>query len=237
MKIALIGYGKMGKAIEAMAIQKGHSIIARVDTNDSPERKLLSTADVAIEFSQPDAVVNNLKSCFEVKIPVVCGTTGWLDDRQEIEDMCVQKDGTFFYASNYSLGVNILFKVNEYLAKIMNQYSGYEVTIDEVHHTQKKDAPSGTAITLAEAIISNIDDKTKWVNNNDNANPNHLVINSFRSDPTPGTHTVKYSSPIDNIEIKHIAHSRDGFVLGALLVAEWIQGKKGILTMTDFLKL
>lgn len=237
MKIALIGYGKMGKAIEGMATQKGHSIVARIDTRDSPEWKLLPSADVAIEFSQPDAVVNNLKTCFEAKLPVVCGTTGWLDHRLAVEKMCLQTEGTFFYASNYSLGVNILFKMNEYLSRIMNQHPAYQVSIDEVHHTQKKDAPSGTAITLAEAIISNIDGKTKWINNKDNADPSHLVINSIRIDPTPGTHTVKYSSSIDNIEIKHIAHSREGFVLGALLVAEWIQGKKGVLGMTDFLKL
>ena len=236
MKIALIGYGKMGKAIEAMAEKRGHTIIARIDTPDSPERDEIPNADVAIEFSQPDAVVRNLEICFEAKIPVVCGTTGWLDKRSEIENSCLQNDGTFFYASNFSLGVNILFKVNEYLAQIMRQYPDYDVSIDEIHHTQKLDAPSGTAITLAETIIKKLDQKIKWVNTQ-TTDPGSLVINSFRQDPTPGTHTVKYTSVIDNIEIKHTAHSRDGCVLGTLLVAEWIRGKKGVLGMTDFLKL
>ncbi len=236
MKIALIGYGKMGKAIESMAIQKGHAIVARIDTADSPERKVIKEADVAIEFSQPDSVIHNLEACFDVQVPVVCGTTGWLAHKSEIEKSCRKKGGTFFYASNFSLGVNILFKVNEYLAKIMNQYPDYQVSIDEIHHTQKKDAPSGTAITLADAILRTLERKHRWVNNH-NAGEGDLVINSFREDPTPGTHTVKYASAIDNIEIKHIAHSRDGFVRGAILVAEWIQGKKGVLGMSDFLKL
>lgn len=237
MKIALLGYGKMGKAIEALAIQKGHTVIARIDTRDSPDRKHLSAADVAIEFSQPDAVVDNLKACFQEKVPVVCGTTGWLTKRTEIEESCTLHAGTFFYASNFSLGVNILFQVNEYLARIMNQYPAYQITLDEIHHTQKLDSPSGTAITLADAILAHVDRKKNWINNNDNVTPENLVINSLREDPTPGTHIVKYSSTTDSLEIKHTAHSRDGFVRGALLVAEWIRGKKGILGMTDFLKL
>ena len=236
MKIALIGYGKMGKAIEQMATKKGHTIITRIDTIDSPERKKIKDADVAIEFSQPDSVVNNLEACFDAQVPVVCGTTGWLAHKSNIEASCQQKGGTFFYASNFSLGVNILLKVNEYLAQIMDQYPDYDVSIDEIHHTQKKDAPSGTAITLAEGVIAHLKRKHRWVNK-DNSNHEALVINSFREDPAPGTHTIKYSSPIDNLEINHIAHSRDGFVLGAILVAEWIQGKKGVLGMSDFLKL
>lgn len=236
MKIAILGYGKMGKAIEKMAIQRGHEIIARIDTADSMERKVIKEADVAIEFSQPDSVINNLEACFDAQVPVVCGTTGWLEHKSKIEKSCAEKEGAFFYASNFSLGVNILFKVNEYLAGIMDQYPDYDVTIDEIHHTQKKDAPSGTAISLAEGILPNLKRKHRWVNKG-NATEEDLVINSFREDPTPGTHTVKYSSPVDHIEIKHIAHSRDGFVLGAMLVAEWMRGKRGVLGMTDFLKL
>lgn len=236
MKIAIIGYGKMGKAIEQMAMKRGHTIVARIDTPDSPERKAIQEADVAIEFSQPDSVIHNLEACFDAKVPVVCGTTGWLEHKSAIEKSCEEKRGTLFYASNFSLGVNILFKLNEYLAKIMDPYPDYDVSIDEIHHTQKKDAPSGTAITLAEGILSNIQRKHRWINKG-NATAEDLVINSFREDPMPGTHTVKYTSPIDDIEIKHIAHSRDGFVLGAIRVAEWIQGKKGVLGMSDFLKL
>ncbi|HEY5690565.1 MAG TPA: 4-hydroxy-tetrahydrodipicolinate reductase [Cyclobacteriaceae bacterium] len=236
MKIVIIGYGKMGKAIERMAMQRGHTIIACIDTFDSPERKAIPDADVAIEFSQPDSVIHNLEACFDAQVPVVCGTTGWLEHKSAIEKSCVEHGGTLFYASNFSLGVNILFKVNAYLAKIMDSYPAYDVRIDEVHHTQKKDAPSGTAITLAEGILSNIQSKHRWIHKG-NATAEDLVINSFRVDPTPGTHTVRYTSPIEDIEIKHTAHSRDGFVLGAILVAEWIQGKKGVLGMADFLKL
>lgn len=226
----------MGKAIETLAIKKGHTIVAKIDSTDSLEFEKLKKADVAIEFTQPNAVAHNLSACFEAGIPVVCGTTGWLKEKQAVEEACKSQNGTLFYASNFSLGVNIFFKMNEVLAEMMNKYSAYNISIDEIHHTQKKDAPSGTAITLAEAIIQKVDRKTEWVNN-ENHDPNNLVINSFREDPTPGTHTVRYSSPIDDIEIKHVAHSRDGFALGALMVAEWILDKKGVLGMGDFLKL
>ncbi|HCW08295.1 MAG TPA: 4-hydroxy-tetrahydrodipicolinate reductase [Cytophagales bacterium] len=234
MKILLIGYGKMGKAIEAIAITRGHTIAGRVDTRE----ELLnfnSNADVAIEFSQPDAVIDNLKYCFDKKIPVVCGTTGWLERRKEIEELCLQKGGAFFYASNYSVGVNILFKVNEFLARLMNSQSGYDVTIDETHHTHKKDAPSGTAITLAEGVIKNYSSKKEWALSNA-SKPETLSINAFRVDPTPGTHIVKYTSKVDDLELKHTAHSREGFALGAVLVGEWLAGKTGVFTMDDFLK-
>lgn len=234
MKILLIGYGKMGKAIEAIAINRGHSIAGKVDTREEL-KQFNSKADVAIEFSQPDAVIENLKYCFENKIPVACGTTGWLEHRKEIESLCLQKGGAFFYASNYSLGVNIFFKVNEFLAKLMNGQVGYEVSIDETHHTQKKDAPSGTAITLADGMIKNYSSKKEWALNN-SSKPEAVIINSFRIDPAPGTHVVKYASKVDDIEIKHTAHSREGFALGAVLVAEWLKGKTGVFTMDDFLK-
>lgn len=236
MKIALIGYGKMGKAIEGFALQRNHSIVAKVDHDSPSEITKLKDADVAIEFSQPDAVVNNLKACFDAKVPVVCGTTGWLESKSEIETYCQDRNGTFLYASNFSLGVNIFFKVNEILAKMMNQHAAYDVVIDEIHHTQKKDAPSGTAITLAEGILKNLSRKKNWVKG-ESDDPSALAIHSFREDPAPGTHTIKYGSTIDDIEIKHTAHSRDGFAMGALLVAEWIKDKKGILNMGDFLKL
>ncbi|MBS1682597.1 MAG: 4-hydroxy-tetrahydrodipicolinate reductase [Bacteroidetes bacterium] len=234
MKILLIGYGKMGKAIEAIAVQRGHTIAAKVDDHNELV-KFNSSADVAIEFSQPDAVMENLKFCFTKKIPVACGTTGWLEHKNEMEEHCRKQEGTFFYASNYSLGVNIFFKLNEYLSKLMNGRSGYEVSINETHHTQKKDAPSGTAITLAEGILKNYRSKKGWALN-ETQNPEALVIHSFRVDPAPGTHAVNYKSAVDDIEIKHTAHSREGFAMGAVLVAEWLAGKKGIFTMDDFLK-
>ncbi|MCB0488628.1 MAG: 4-hydroxy-tetrahydrodipicolinate reductase [Cyclobacteriaceae bacterium] len=234
LKIALLGYGKMGKAIEGFALKRGHSVVAKIDLNNANEIDQIKNADVAIEFSQPDAVVANLHACFDRNVPVVCGTTGWLGKSAEVEAYCKEKNGTFFYASNYSLGVNVFFKVNEFLARIMNQYPAYEVSIDEIHHTQKKDAPSGTAISLADGIVQQIDRKSKWTMGS--PAEDEIQINSSRIDPTPGTHTVKYASAIDDIEIKHTAHSRDGFALGAVMVAEWLAGKKGIYTMSDFLK-
>lgn len=234
MKILLIGYGKMGKAIESIALKRGHTVVGRID-NKEELLKFNSGADAAIEFSQPDAVVENLKFCFDKKIPVACGTTGWLEKRKEMEGLCLQKGGAFFYASNYSLGVNIFFKLNEFLARLMNRQAGYDVSIDETHHTQKKDAPSGTAISLAEGIIKNYRSKKEWAPGK-TSNPEALVINSFRIDPAPGTHMVKYQSPVDDLEIKHTAHSREGFALGAVLVAEWLAGKTGIYSMDDFLK-
>ncbi len=234
MRVLLIGYGKMGRAIEAIALSRHHEIAGRIDTRE----QLLSfdgKADVAIEFTQPESVVGNLTYCFDANIPVVCGTTGWLEHRTKVEQLCNQKEGTFFYASNFSLGVNLFFKVNEYLARLMGKQEGYEVSIDETHHTQKKDAPSGTAITLAEGILKHLPFKKKW-SLNETSSPDSLVINSFRIDPVPGTHVIKYHSTVDDIEIKHTAHSREGFALGAVLVAEWLKDKKGIYSMDDFLK-
>ncbi len=234
MNLLLIGYGKMGKAIEAIALALGHTVAGKPDTREEL-KKFNGTADVAIEFSQPDAVVENLEFCFDRKIPVVCGTTGWLEKRAEIETRCRQKEGAFFYASNYSLGVNLFFRLNEYLAKLMSGRNGYEVSIDETHHTQKKDAPSGTAITLAEGVLKNNPSKNHW-SLNATPTPESIVIRSFRIDPAPGTHTVRYRSAADDLEITHTAHSREGFALGAVLVAEWLAGKTGVYNMDDFLK-
>lgn len=234
MKILLIGYGKMGKIIEGIAKNRGHEIAGIIDVDDSL-KDLSIAVDVAIEFTQPEAVVSNLKTCIDKGIPVASGTTGWLKHWQEVEDYCNQKNGAFFYASNYSLGVNLFFKLNEFLARVMNRYPQYNVSIDETHHTQKKDAPSGTAISLAEGVINNLSRKKEWkLGKSDNTEV--LPINSFRIDPAPGTHTVKYQSAIDDLEITHTAHSREGFALGAVLVAEWLAGKKGVFTMDDFLK-
>jgi 4-hydroxy-tetrahydrodipicolinate reductase len=235
MKIVLIGYGKMGKTIERIAQSRGHEIAGRIDVGDDITL-FDKSADVAIEFTQPEAAVHNLKACFEKGIPVVCGTTGWLKHKDEIEKQCLSKNGTLLYSSNFSLGVNLFFKLNEYLAKLMDRYSQYEVSIDETHHTQKKDAPSGTAITLAQGAMKNLKRKKEW-SLEVTGNPDTLVINSFRIDPAPGTHVVRYSSEVDEIEITHTAHSREGFALGAVLVAEWLAGKKGIYTMDDFLQL
>ena len=234
MKILLIGYGKMGKAIEAIALGRGHEVVAKPDTYQELIN-FKSKADVAIEFSQPEAVVNNLLFCFDHQIPVVCGTTGWLNKKNEIETACQQKQGGFFYASNFSLGVNLFFKLNDILAKLMEPHAEYNASIDETHHIQKKDAPSGTAITLAEGIIKNQPLIKEW-QLGETPDQDTLVINSFRIDPAPGTHVVKYRSVVDDIEIKHTAHSRQGFAQGAVLVAEWMVGKKGIYSMDDFLK-
>jgi len=235
MKIVLIGYGKMGKTIERIAVSRGHEITGRIDVGDD-FNSFGNPADVAIEFTQPEAAVNNLKNCFDKGIPIVCGTTGWLQHKNEVEKHCLIKNGTLLYSSNFSLGVNLFFKLNEHLAKLMDRYSQYEVSIDETHHTQKKDAPSGTAITLAEGVIKNLSRKKEW-SLGATENTEALVINTFRVDPAPGTHVVKYVSTVDDIEITHTAHSREGFALGAVMVAEWLAGKKGIYTMDDFLKL
>lgn len=234
MKIILLGYGKMGKIIERIAIDRGHQISARIDVDNTHEFDS-SVGDVAIEFSHPDAAFENVKKCIERSLPVVCGTTGWLSRKPELEKICEKTNGAFFYASNYSLGVNIFFKANEYIAKMMNGISEYEISLDEIHHTEKKDAPSGTAITLAEGILANVTRKSKWVNHKTEKSDD-LFIESFRIDQVPGTHVVKYESPVDDIQIKHIAHSREGFAKGAVMVAEWLKGKRGVFTMDDFLK-
>lgn len=234
MKIILLGYGKMGKTIEKIAINRGHEISARIDVDNQSEFDD-AEGDIAIEFSHPDSAFNNITKCLLRKLPVVCGTTGWLNRKTEVLDLCAQVDGTFFYASNYSLGVNLFFKINEYLAKMMNGFPEYEITMDEIHHSEKKDAPSGTAISLAEGVLKHVTRKKSWVVKKA-AKPDELYIGSFRIDQVPGTHLVKYESSIDDIEIKHTAHSREGFALGAVLVAEWAHTRKGVLSMDDFLK-
>jgi len=222
----------MGKAVEKIALEKNHEIVGRVDLGDV---KPYPVADVAIEFSQPDAAIHNLKKCIDAKIPVVCGTTGWYNEKEDIEKYCLERNGTLFYASNFSLGVNIFFLLNEYLARWMDPHPDYRVAIDETHHTQKKDSPSGTALMLAEGIIKNSSQKKEWATP-ENPKPGAVVISSFRVDPAPGTHVVRYQSPADDIEIKHMAHSREGFASGAVQVAEWLVGKHGVFTMKDFLK-
>lgn len=224
----------MGRIIEQTAIRRGHSIAGKIDVDNTGDLDHAS-ADVAIEFSHPDAAFDNVRRCLEKGIPVVCGTTGWLSRKAEIEKICAYHEGAFFYASNYSPGVNILFKVNEYLARIMNSFPSYEISMDEIHHTEKKDAPSGTAISLAEGILKHVERKQKWIPGND-GRPDEVPITSFRIAQIPGTHVVKYASPIDDIELKHTAHSREGFALGAVMVAEWLPGRKGSLSMDDFLK-
>jgi 4-hydroxy-tetrahydrodipicolinate reductase len=238
MKIALIGYGKMGKAIEEIAIAKGHKIVLKIDLSNVDEftKDNLLQADVAIEFTSPHTAFNNVSKCLEYGIPVVSGSTGWLDKWNEIEMLCHQQNGTLLYASNFSIGVNLFFELNTYLAKLMSKYNDYNVSLTEIHHTQKKDAPSGTAITLAEQVLANNAIKKYWVNHSTN-NTSELEIISERIDPAPGTHTIKYSSPIDDIEITHTAHNRVGFASGAVLAAEFIVGKKGIFTMKDALGL
>ncbi|MCA6073603.1 4-hydroxy-tetrahydrodipicolinate reductase [Fulvivirga sedimenti] len=237
MNILLLGYGKMGKTIEEIAVSRGHQVIGRIDNQmESKEAFNKDNTDVAIEFSQPDAAVENISWCLRMGIPVLSGTTGWLGQRNEVVDLCREESGTFFYASNYSLGVNIFFKLNEFLAKVMQRFPSYDIQMEEIHHTEKKDSPSGTAITIAETIIENIGRKEKWVEGVANFQA-ELGIRSLREPNVPGTHTVIYSNDEDSIELKHIAHSRRGFALGAVLVAEWLPGKKGVLGMDEFLDL
>ncbi len=235
MNILLVGYGKMGQAIETAALERNHTIVGKIDPGTGLTFDFNTKADVAIEFTMPESAVSNIKLCLDHNIPVVSGTTGWLSHKKEVDSYCLLKKGSFFYSSNSSLGVNICFKLNEVLAKMMNSQGGYDVTIDESHHTQKKDSPSGTAITLAEGVFKNLDRKKHWVKNQAQKSDD-LEIHSFRKDPDPGTHTVKYHSIIDDIEIKHTAHSREGFAKGAVLVAEWLPANKGVLGMDDFLK-
>lgn len=236
MKIALIGYGKMGKAIQEIALEKGHSIGLKISSQNKHE---LTTAnlqdnDLAIEFTNPEIAASNIYKCLDAGIPVVSGSTGWLHDMDNINKYCKEKNGTFLYASNFSVGVNIFFELNKKLATMMARQTGYEVSIEEIHHTQKKDSPSGTAITIAEQIIANMPNKSAWVNT-PQANENELPITSKRIDPAPGTHRVKYSSSIDDLEIIHTAHNRKGFATGAVLAAEFLAGKKGIYYMKDVL--
>ena len=236
MNIALIGYGKMGKEIEQIAISRGHTIVLKVDVSNASSYSIdeLRKADVAIEFSTPEAVINNIYKCFDANVPAIVGTTGWLDQLEAIKKNCSDKNQTLFYTSNYSIGVNLFFKVNEYLAKLMNTNPDYRVSMEEIHHVHKLDAPSGTAISLANQIIENNTQKQKWVNAISDTK-NELEIISKRIDEVPGTHTVTYSSAVDEISITHIAHNRKGFALGAVIAAEWVKDKKGIFGMNDLL--
>lgn len=238
MKIALIGYGKMGKAIEEIAVAKGHEIVLKIDVQNNHEftKENIQKADVAIEFTGPHSAFENVKKCIELGIPVVSGSTGWLEKWSEIEAACKANNGCIVYSSNYSIGVNLFFEVNKQLAKLMEPYNDYDVSMVELHHTEKKDAPSGTAISLAEQILSNIGRKKQWINE-PSLNANDLVITSERIDPAPGTHTVTYTSPIDTIEITHTAHTRKGFASGAVLAAEFASKKNGIFTMKEVLGL
>lgn len=232
MKIALLGYGKMGQVIERIATERGHEIVLRKDEFNTYEG--LSNADVAIDFSVPMAAVDNISSCFHANVPVVSGTTGWLEHYDKMVALCKEKNGGFISSSNFSLGVNIFFELNEYLAKIMAQFDSYKVEMEEIHHTQKLDAPSGTAISLAKGVIENSNYKS-WTL--ENAEPNQIHIEAKRIGDVPGTHTVTYESVVDTIEIKHTAHNREGFALGAVIAAEWLAGKHGIFTMKDVLNL
>jgi 4-hydroxy-tetrahydrodipicolinate reductase len=232
MKIALLGYGKMGKIIEKVALERGHEIVLRKSSTTSFDN--LSIADVAIDFSIPDAAVCNIMECLHTNIPIVCGTTGWLDKYDEMVVLCKEKNGTFIYGSNFSLGVNLFFELNSQLAKLMSKFKEYKVSMEEIHHTQKLDAPSGTAITLANGIIEN-SSYENWTL--DDSKNNALFIDAKRIENVPGTHTVSYHSDVDSIEIKHTANNREGFALGAVIAAEYIFGKKGIFTMKDVLKI
>lgn len=232
MKIALLGYGRMGKVIEKIALERGHEIVLKKSSQDSFEG--LNNADVAIDFSIPDAAVQNITACLKNNTPIVSGTTGWLNDYHKMVNLCKENNGAFIYGSNFSLGVNLFFELNDYLAKMLAKFSQYDVSMEEIHHTQKLDKPSGTAISLANAIINHTS-KNSW--SIENPKPDDLFIDVKRIDAVPGTHSVFYQSVVDTIEIKHIAHNREGFAFGAVLAAEWIVGKKGVFTMKDVLDL
>jgi len=241
MNIALLGYGKMGRIIEQFAIDRGHQIVLKIDAFNLHElnHENLKQADVAIDFSTPDSALANIESCFNAGIPLVVGTTGWYDRLKEVQAKCEESNNTLLYASNFSIGVNVFFFVNKVLAKIMNGYPQYDVLVEEIHHIQKLDSPSGTAITIAEGIIEGLERKNQWVNDLIGeteeviAKPEQLLIESHRIEEVPGTHTVIYSSEVDDIELKHKAHSRAGFALGAVVAAEWLKDKKGFYSIND----
>lgn len=232
MKIALLGYGKMGQAIEKIAIERGHTIVIKAKKDTKYD---ITTADVAIDFSIPDSAVDNISNCLNKGVPVISGTTGWLDKYDDIVSICKENDGAFIYASNFSLGVNIFFELNKTLAKMMNTLKDYKVSMEEIHHTQKLDAPSGTAISLAEDIIAEHQSYSNWKLENESNGT--LPIIAKRIPEVPGTHIINYSSDVDTITIQHTAHSRQGFALGAVIAAEWIAGKKGVFTMKDVLNI
>ena len=232
MKIALLGYGRMGKEIEQIALQRGHEIVIKTSKSEDYD---ISLADIAIDFSVPTSAFHNISNCFNNNIPVISGTTGWLEKYDDAIELCKEKNGAFIYASNFSLGVNIFFELNNQLAKMMNTLEDYNVTIEEIHHTKKLDAPSGTAITLAEGIINN-SSKREWSLDGESSEEN-IPITAIRTLEVPGTHTISYNSNIDSIDIKHTAHSRKGFALGAVVAAEWLVDKKGVFSMKDVLNI
>lgn len=237
MKIALIGYGKMGHIIEDIALQRGQEIVSVIDIDNQQDfdSQAFLSADVAIEFTRPQTAADNIRKCFERHIPVVAGTTGWYDTLPEIKKTCMATGGGLFYASNFSIGVNIFMALNKYTAQIMNRFSNYEASIEETHHIHKLDSPSGTAITLAEGIIENLDRKQRWEETATPA-PEVLGITAIRRDEVPGIHTIRYESEADSIILTHNAKSRAGFAVGAVIAAEFLCGKKGVYTMTDLLK-
>ena len=238
MKIALIGYGKMGKAIEEIAVSKGHEIVLKIDLSNTSDftKENIQKANVAIEFTGPETAFENISKCIQWGVPVISGSTGWLDHFEKAKKLCEEKKGCLIYASNFSIGVNLFFEINKQVAALMEPYAHYDVSMTEIHHTEKKDAPSGTAISLAEQILANIGRKNKWVNEASNE-ASDLIIRSERIDPAPGTHSVTYESSIDSIEITHTAHTRKGFASGAVLAAEFANQKIGTFTMKDVLGL
>lgn len=238
MRIALLGYGKMGQTIEQIAIERGHEIVLKIDVDNTADftKENISKADVAIEFTNPHSAFENIQKALAMGIPVVSGSTGWTERMKEMQQFCTEHNGAFLYASNFSIGVNIFFELNKKLASLMAPHTDYAITMEEIHHTQKKDAPSGTAISLAEQVLEQVKRKKKWVNE-ETDNAAELPIISKRIDPAPGTHIVRYSSSVDDIEIIHTAHNRKGFASGAVLAAEFIKGKKGIFSMRDVLSL
>ena len=241
MKIVLLGYGKMGQLIERFAMKRGHEVVLIIDerNRNSITTEDLEDADMAIDFSTPHAALENISLCFESNLPLVVGTTGWYEHLDEVKETCLEADQSFLYGSNFSIGVNIFFHINKMLAKAINPYKQYDVQVEEIHHIHKLDAPSGTAITIAEGILENNDEKKTWVNSVEGSGEevipkaNELLIESLRIEEVPGTHTVLYSSEVDQIELKHTAHSREGFALGAVIAAEWLLGKKGFYQVTE----
>ena len=233
MNIALLGYGKMGQTIEKIAISRGHNIVLKIDKDDKDYD--ITKADVAIDFSIPNVAFQNISNCINNNVPVISGTTGWLDNYDNAVSLCKEKQGAFIYASNYSLGVNIFFELNKNLAKMMSTLKQYNVSMEEIHHTQKLDAPSGTAISLANDIITQSEKYNAW--ELDGNNNSKIPIAAKRIEDVPGTHTINYESEVDTITIEHIAHNRQGFALGAVIAAEWIVGKTGVFTMNDVLNI
>ena len=236
MKVAIIGYGKMGKEVEAVALERNHEIVLKTNSKGEFTEQNLKKADVAIEFTTPETAVDNIIRCFDVNVPIVVGTTGWTDELKQVETICSDKGQALLYASNFSIGVNIMFEVSEKLAQLMNARQMYDVDIEEIHHTEKKDAPSGTAISLANGIIANLDRKSGWTLEEE-VRENEIKIVALRESNVPGTHTLRYASDIDEIELKHTAKGRKGFAMGAVLAAEWLLGRTGMFTMKDLMTL